>query len=65
MKSRWFELKEKVIKYRQEGNSLRNIEKKFGIPKSTLSGWFRNISLGILNYLNPKRKFLIKNGESP
>lgn len=45
MKSRWFELKNKAIELRQKGTSLREIEKSLKIPKSTLSGWFKNIKL--------------------
>ncbi|MEI6420530.1 MAG: hypothetical protein WCO30_02740 [bacterium] len=43
MKSKWFKLKDEVIKYRLNGNSIRDIEKKFGIPKSTLNGWFKTV----------------------
>lgn len=45
MKSRWFHLKEKVVSLRQKGFSIRDVESKFGIPRSTLSGWFKNIKL--------------------
>lgn len=30
---------------RTDGLSVRNIELKLGIPRSTLSGWFKNIRL--------------------
>ena len=45
MKSKWFDLKYKAIKLRQQGSSLREVEKLLKIPKSTLSGWFKNIEL--------------------
>lgn len=45
MRSKWFGLKPKAIKLRQRGTSLRSVEKILGIPKSTLSGWFRNVPL--------------------
>lgn len=45
MKSRWFELKNKAVELRQKGASIREIEKSLKIPKSTLSGWFKNIKL--------------------
>ncbi|MEI6843473.1 MAG: hypothetical protein WCK48_03130 [bacterium] len=45
MKSKWFELKSKAILFRKQGKSIRNIEKNLSIPRSTLSGWFKNINL--------------------
>lgn len=45
MKSRWYELKPKAIKLRKKGASLKDVEDKLSIPRSTLSGWFRNIKL--------------------
>lgn len=45
MKSKWYGLKPQAIKLRQEGTSLREVTKVLNIPKSTLSGWFRNIQL--------------------
>jgi len=45
MKSKWSELKPKACKLRKQGNSIRSIEKKLGIPRSTLSGWFKDIEL--------------------
>ena len=35
--------KNKAITWRQKGLSYNEISKKLGIPKSTLSGWFKNI----------------------
>lgn len=45
MQSKWFELKPQAIKLRQAGNSLREVEMILNIPKSTLSGWFKDIRL--------------------
>lgn len=50
MKSRWFKLKPKAIKLRRQGKSIVVIEKALGIPRSTLSGWFKNLKL------TPKQK---------
>jgi hypothetical protein len=45
MISRWFELKEKAIQLRLKGKSIGSIEFSLGIPRSTLSGWFKKIQL--------------------
>ena len=45
MKSRWFHLKNKAVSLRRQGLSIRTIEKKLEIPRSTLSGWFKTIEL--------------------
>ncbi|MBI2643933.1 MAG: hypothetical protein HYW95_00260 [Candidatus Wildermuthbacteria bacterium] len=45
MKSRWYELKPDALKLRKQGISLRNIEQKLGIPRSTLSGWLQEVIL--------------------
>jgi hypothetical protein len=45
MKSKWYELKPTAIKMRKTGCSIRDIEKTLNIPRSTLSGWFKNIKL--------------------
>lgn len=45
MISRWFKLREEVIKLRKAGTSIGVINKEYGIPKSTLSCWFRKIKL--------------------
>ena len=45
MKSKWYELKEKAVKLRQKGISIGKIESLLNIPRSTLSGWFKNIEL--------------------
>jgi len=49
MQSKWFDLKEDAIKLRKRGNSFRQIEKKLGVAKSTLSGWFRNLNISEKN----------------
>ncbi|MFA6227187.1 MAG: hypothetical protein WC631_01745 [Candidatus Paceibacterota bacterium] len=45
MKSKWFDLKNNAISLRKRGLSIRHIEKKYSIPRSTLSGWFSGIKL--------------------
>jgi len=45
MVTRWFDIKDKALDLRQKGKSIRFVEKKLGIPRSTLSGWFKNIIL--------------------
>ncbi len=45
MKSKWFNLKDKAITLRKKGYSIKNIESKLKIPRSTLSGWFKNVKL--------------------
>lgn len=37
--------KEGAIKLRKRGKSIRDIENILGIPRSTLSGWLRNVKL--------------------
>ncbi len=45
MKSKWYEYKEAAIALRKTGMSMTVIEEKLGIPRSTLSGWFKDIEL--------------------
>jgi len=45
MKSRFEHLKKKAVGLRKDGNSIGSIETRLGIPRSTLSYWFRNIVL--------------------
>jgi len=45
MISKWFELKEDAIKMRKLGISMTVIETKLGIPRSTLSGWFKSVAI--------------------
>ena len=56
MKSKWFEYKDEVCKLRSQGVSMSVIEKQYGIPRSTLSGWFKNIPLS-----EKQRTHLMKN----
>lgn len=43
--SKWYELKQAALTKRQAGASLREIERSLKIPRSTLSGWFKNVQL--------------------
>ncbi len=45
MKSKWDHLKEEICSIRRQGTSMTVIERRFGIARSTLSGWFRDIEL--------------------
>lgn len=45
MESKWSQLKPKAILLRKQGKSLPSIHIALGIPKSTLSYWFKNIAL--------------------
>jgi hypothetical protein len=45
MKSKWFEYKDVVLDLRRKGTSMTVIEREFGIPRSTLSGWFKEVEL--------------------
>ncbi|MFH1769895.1 MAG: hypothetical protein ABH833_04535 [Parcubacteria group bacterium] len=45
MESKWYELKPQIINLRKKGTSMTKIEKIFGVPRSTLSSWFKNIKL--------------------
>lgn len=45
MISRWYEYKSQAMSMRINGTSMTVIEKELGIPRSTLSDWFRNIKL--------------------
>lgn len=45
MLSKWYALKDEAIKLRHKGKSMRYVEIKLGIPRSTLSGWFKNVVL--------------------
>ena len=56
MKSKWFGLKVRAVILRKSGKSIRYIEGVLGIPRSTLSGWFRDITLS-----KEQKKILDKN----
>lgn len=45
MKSKWYEFKDDAIKLRRKGFSIGKIESRLGIPRSTLSSWFKNVEL--------------------
>ncbi len=45
MKSKWYELKPEAINLRKRGYSIGKIESRLKIPRSTLSGWLKNIKL--------------------
>ncbi len=45
MKSRWYELKKTAVTLRRKALSIGRIERRLGIPRSTLSGWFKNVKL--------------------
>lgn len=45
MRSRWFNFKDKAIAMRKNSASIKDIENKLKIPRSTLSGWLRAIKL--------------------
>lgn len=63
MKSKWFKFKSRAIVLRKQGKSIRDIEKFLGVPRSTLSGWLKNVELTTSQYkiLEEKhKKALIK-----
>lgn len=45
MRSKWYKIKPAAIQLRKRGISIRKIEKRLIIPRSTLSNWFRDIKL--------------------
>ena len=45
MKSKWYELKPQAIKLRKNGASIRRIEHSLTVPRSTLSGWLKDIKI--------------------
>ena len=59
MKSKWYEFKDRAIKLRKRGVSINKIENLYGIPRSTQSGWFKNINLSTF-----QRKRLKENSKS-
>ncbi len=63
MQSKWFHLKSKAVAFRKQGKSIRDIETSLSIPRSTLSGWFKNIKLNTSQYKilgNKYKKALVK-----
>jgi hypothetical protein len=51
MQSKWFKLKSKAVSLRKKGKSIREIESSLGIPRSTLSYWFKNVKLTTSQYI--------------
>ena len=45
MKSKWSQYKSEALLLRKHGASMVTIAKKYGVPKSTLSGWCRHLTL--------------------
>ncbi len=45
MASKWFDKKPEALKLRKSGLSIGVIETRLGIPRSTLSGWFKDVVL--------------------
>lgn len=45
MVSRSYEFKNKAINLRTEGKSIRDIQTQLGVPRSTLSGWLKDVVL--------------------
>jgi hypothetical protein len=43
--SKWFSYKDEVVELRKAGTSLPDISKRYGIAKSTLSYWLKDIEL--------------------
>jgi hypothetical protein len=58
MKSKWFDYKDAVLDLRRKGTSMTVIEQEFGIPRSTLSGWFKQVPL-----TETQRTKLMKNSQ--
>ena len=56
MKSKWSRLKNRAGHLRKQGLSIRQIEHRLGIPRSTLSYWFKDIILSA-----KQKKKLIQN----
>jgi len=52
-----FELKSEAIRLRKRGASIRDIEKRLGIARSTLSYWFRDVEISLHNKRLLKRRW--------
>lgn len=57
MISRWYELKPEAVTMRRKGKSIRDVETSLGIPRSTLSGWFKKITLSKKQKDNLNKKY--------
>lgn len=58
MRSKWFRLKTTAVALRQKGNSIRDIENRLKIPRSTLSGWLKNINLTKIQQHRLERRWI-------
>ncbi len=45
MTSRWHHLKQTALALRRNGASINSVELQLGIPRSTLSGWFKHVQM--------------------
>jgi hypothetical protein len=56
MISKWINKKKDAVKMRLDGKSIRDVECTLSIPRSTLSGWFKNVKISDKdkNLLNKK-----------
>ena len=57
MKSKWYESKPEAIRLRKRGKSIKDINKKLGIPLSTLSGWLKDIELSKKQQIKLKERW--------
>ena len=63
MRSRYEHMKSRAIGMRKRGAALRDVEKRLGIPKSTLNYWFKDAQLSEYhrkNLKNPHNNALVK-----
>ncbi len=67
MESKWFTLKSEAIMLRKKGLAIGAIEHQLQIPRSTLSGWFKDIKLSAKQkekIIQNWKKKLVKSRES-
>lgn len=57
MKSKWFEYKDSAVQMRKRGASIRTIEQRLGIPRSTLSGWLKDVPLAPIHQRRLKKRW--------
>ncbi len=57
MISKWYDKKAAVLQSRKKGLSFRELEEKFGVPRSTLSGWCKEVSLSPSNEERLQKKW--------
>lgn len=58
MESKWANKKQLAIQLRRRGISIRTIETRLGIPRSTLSGWFHVVPLTFQQEVRLQQKML-------